>query len=379
MDNKKICFIASAPNGIISFHKTNIELLSKEFDVYVIANFSDRTIFDDLCIKEAIPVNIARRPSIIENIGAIVELYKIFREYKFDCFVSMSSNASLLASIAGYMARTPKRIRIFTGQIWANSKGIKRTFFKTIDKITVALNTSILVDGKPQRDYLVENGIIKLGQGTVLANGSICGVDITKFSPNERIRKEERKKLGIKDSDVVFTFMGRVNRDKGIFELLEAANRLFSEVNGAVLVLIGDMEGLTPDVLSHNSKLHVGKNVILYGFTKEPYKALQLSDVFCLPSYREGFGMSAIEAASLSLPVICSDIYGLRDSFVPNETGLSCKVKDFLSLYESMKKLYSNEQLRIELGEKGRKRVEQMFDKELVSMAWFEYLKKLLS
>lgn len=81
----------------------------------------------------------------------------------------------------------------------------------------------------------------------------------------------------------------------------------------------------------------------------------------------------------LSLPVICSDIYGLRDSFVPNETGLSCKVKDFLSLYESMKKLYSNEQLRIELGEKGRKRVEQMFDKELVSMAWFEYLKKLLS
>lgn len=379
MENKKICFIASAPIGIVSFHKTNIELLSKRFDVYVIANFNDRSIFNDLCIKKAIPINIVRKPNIIENIQAIIELYKIFRRYKFDCFISMSSNASLLASIAGYIARVPKRIRIFTGQIWANYQGLKRTFFKTIDKITVSLNTSILVDSRPQRDYLVKNGILNLGQGTILANGSICGVDTSKFIPNEDVRKMERKKFGIKDSDVVFTFMGRVNKDKGIFELLEATNQLVSEVNSAVLVLIGNMEGLTPDVLSQNSNLHLGKNIILYGYTKEPYRALQLSDVFCLPSHREGFGMSAIEAASLSLPVICSDIYGLQDSFVPNETGLCCKVNDPVSLYESMKKLYFDKQLRMELGIKGRERVKQMFDKELVSKAWFKYIKKELS
>lgn len=375
---KKICFIASSPMGIVSFHKTNFEKISENFAVYVIANFKDKAIFNGLNIVDAISVNIARRPSVMENIKAIITMYKIFKEQQFDGFVSMSSNASLLASIAGFFARVPHRIRIFTGQLWANMHGLERLFFRLIDKTTVVLNTELLVDGKPQRQYLINNGILKPGQATVLANGSICGVDTEKFAPNKDVRKKERKKIGVDDTTVVFSFMGRINRDKGTFELLGAANRLFAEVDNAVLVLIGNMEGLTPDILVKYPNLKIGKNVILYGFTKEPYHALQLSDVFCLPSYREGFGMSAIEAAALSLPVICSDVYGLQDSFIPNVTGLKCKVKNVDSLYECMKQLYINKSLREKFGANGRKRVMEMFNKELVSTAWNEYIKMIL-
>lgn len=376
--NKKVCFIASYPYGIVSFHKTNFEKISESADVYVIANFEDKDVFKDLHIVDAFPVNIARRPSIMENIKAMIAMYKIFKEQQFDCFVSMSSNASLLASIAGFFAHIPHRIRIFTGQLWANMHGTKRLFFKLIDKATVALNTDLLVDGRPQRQYLIDNGILKPGQATVLANGSICGVDIKKFIPKENIRIEERKRIGINDDVVVFSFMGRINRDKGIFELLGAANRLFAEVDNAVLVLIGNMEELTPEILMQYPNLDIGKNVILYGFTKEPHHALQLSDVFCLPSYREGFGMSVIEAAALSLPVICSDVYGLQDSYLPDVTGLKCKVKDVDSLYECMKRLYMDKPLREKFGFNGRKRVMDMFDKELVSSAWNEYIKNIL-
>ena len=374
---KKVCFIASSHIGIASFHKTNFERISKEYAVYVIANFEDKTVFEGLQIVDAFPVHIARRPTVIDNIKALIAMRRIFKQQRFDCFISQTSNASLLASIAGYSV-VPHRIRIFTGQLWANMHGLKRLFFQTIDRITVALNTDILVDGKPQRQYLVENGILSSGQGTVLANGSICGVDTTKFVPNERIRIKERDKIGVTDDTVVFTFMGRVNRDKGIFELLEAANRFFAEVDNAALVLIGNMEGLTPSILTQYPNLRIGKNVILYGFTKEPYNALQLSDVFCLPSYREGFGMSAIEAASLSLPVICSDTYGLQDSFVPKVTGLQCKVKDVESLYDCMKQLYQNKALRQELGANGRIRVIEKFNKELVSTAWLQYIQRIL-
>ena len=305
-------------------------------------------------------------------------MYRIFKRERFDCFVSMSPNASLVASIAGFFARIPHRIQIFTGQVWANMQGLKRWFFKTIDKIDVTLNTATLVDGKPQRQYLIENGILKDGQATVLANGSICGVDVDKFKPNADIRKSERQKIGVTDEMVVFSFMGRVNKDKGTFELLGAANRLFADATNAVLVLIGNMEGLTSDILTQYPNLRKGKNVILYGYTKEPYNTLQLSDVFCLPSYREGFGMSAIEAASLSLPVICSDAYGLRDSFVPDETGLGCQVADVDTLYHCMKQLYEDKSLRNRLGENGRKRVAEKFNKELVSTAWLEYMQKML-
>lgn len=375
---KKICFIASSPLGIVSFHRTNFEKLAKEFDVYVIANFEDKSVFKDLCIIDAFPIKIARRPSVLDNIKAIAAMYRIFKRERFDCFVSMSPNASLVASIAGFFARIPHRIQIFTGQVWANMQGLKRWFFKTIDKIDVTLNTATLVDGKPQRQYLIENGILKDGQATVLANGSICGVDVDKFKPNADIRKSERQKIGVTDEKVVFSFMGRVNKDKGTFELLGAANRLFAEINNAVLVLIGNMEGLTSDILTQYPNLRKSENVILYGYTKEPYNTLQLSDVFCLPSYREGFGMSAIEAASLSLPVICSDAYGLRDSFVPDETGLECRVADVDSLYHSMKQLYDDKNLRNRLGENGRIRVIEKFNKELVSTAWLEYMQKTL-
>lgn len=375
---KKICFIASSPFGIVSFHRTNIEKLSKEYDVYVIANFEDKSVFKELYIIDAFSVQIVRKPSVLDNIKAIATMYRIFKRERFDCFVSMSPNASLVASIAGFFAKVPHRIQIFTGQVWANMHGLKRLFFKTIDKIDVALNTATLVDGKPQRQYLIENGILKDGQAIVLANGSICGVDVDKFKSNTEIRKLERQKIGVSDETIVFSFMGRVNRDKGTFELLAAANRLFAEVNNAVLVLIGSMEGLTSDIFKQYPNLCKGKNVILYGYTKEPYNTLQLSDVFCLPSYREGFGMSVIEAASLSLPVICSDAYGLRDSFIPNETGLECKVADVDSLYYCMKQLYEDKLMRNRLGKIGRKRVVEKFNKELVATAWMDYMQKLL-
>lgn len=211
---KKVCFIASAPTGIVSFHKTNFERISEEFDIYVIANFEDKSIFKDLCIVDAFSVNIARRPSILDNLRATREMYKIFKKQKFDCFVSMSSNASLLASIAGFGAKVPHRIRIFTGQLWANMRGVRRWFFKMIDKTTVLLNTELLVDGKPQRQFLIQNGIFKQGKATVLANGSICGVDVEKFKPQNTIREQERSKIGVSGDKVVFSFMGRVNREK---------------------------------------------------------------------------------------------------------------------------------------------------------------------
>lgn len=373
MEKKKICFIAST--GIPSFHRTNIDKLSTEFDVYAVMKIIDPAQFDGIKVKEAHSIGIERRISIGKDIKALWQLYWYLKKNKFDAFVSQASKPSLLAAVAGRLAGIPVRIRIFTGQLWANKKGFGRLFFKTIDKLTIALNTHTLVDGKPQRQYLIDNGILKDGQATVLANGSICGVDVEKFSPRHDTRSKVRESLGITGNDIVFSFMGRINREKGIYELLEAFNRLLAKYDNIKLVLIGRSEGITEESMAAYSNIKIGENLILYGYTNEPHNALQVSDVFCLPSYREGFGMSAIEAASLGLPVICSDAYGMGDSFVEGETGLKCKVKDVDTLCSAMETYILNPDLIRKYGENGRKRVVDKFNKDLVSDAWLEYLK----
>lgn len=372
---KKLCIIASAPGGIISFWKTNIEKLASYFDVYVVANFSDEKVFDKLCIKGAKSVNIERRPTIASGLKAVRELKQYFKQMQFDGFISMSSNASLVAAIAGKIARVPFRCRIFTGQIWMNKTGLSRMFFKMIDKFTVLVNTHLLVDGKSQQKYLIENGILKEGQSSIIANAAICGVDVDKFSPNINIRREERSKLGLKESDVVFIFMGRMNREKGIYELLGAFDRLAKDNRDAKLLLIGSNEGIPEDKFKSYSNIFYGKNLICYGYTQTPYNALQAGDVLCLPSYREGFGISVIEASAVTLPVIVSDIYGLKDAYEDGVTGLKCKARDIDSLYEVMKTLYDDKEMRISMGRAGRERTKNLFSMELVSNAWVDYFK----
>lgn len=378
MDKKKLCIIASAPSGIVSFWKTNIEKISEEFDVYVVANFNQDSIFDEIKIAGCKSINIERRPSIKSFWFAVIKLARYFKKEKFDGFISMSSNASLVASVAGRLARIPFRARIFTGQIWANRTGLFRWFFQTIDRITIFLNTDILVDGYSQQEFLEEKGILKKGISKVLANGSICGVDVTKFSPSKEIRIQERKRLGIRDSDIVFTFMGRLNREKGIYELLEAFNILAKDYTNIKLLLIGRNEGIDISIFEKYDNICINHNLIFYGYTNAPYYALQAGDIFCLPSYREGFGMSVIEASSLAMPVITSDAYGLRDSFVEGVTGKKCKVKDVDTLYNCMKYFYVNNKEIKKFGEAGRERVKKFFSMDLVSSAWFEYFKKNL-
>lgn len=376
MGKKKICIIAAVPGSIVAFWKTNIEKISQAFDVYVACNYGNPSVFEGLQIKGCKSINIERRPSVISFLKAVDDLSKYFEEEKFDAFISMSSNASLVAAIAGRSAQIPFRARIFTGQVWCHMDGLKRQFFKTIDRFTVAMNTNYLVDGRSQQEYLVENGILKDGQSVVLANGSICGVDIQKFCPNAEKRKEERERLGFKDGDIVYTFMGRINREKGTYELLDAFNMLAKDHKYVKLMLIGNSEGIDNSTFEKYENIRFKENLICYGFTKTPYWALQAGDVFCLPSYREGFGMSVIEAAALGMPVVASDAYGMRDSFLDGVTGKMCKVKDVRTLYECMKFMYENPDICKKYGEAGRKRVVEMFSMELVSNAWLEYFVK---
>jgi len=374
---KKICFITAVPGSAHAFLRDHMAALKGDYQVYYVSNEPNEskiTVEHDgyHC------VGIQRGISIVKDFKALIALTKYFRKERFDAVHSVTPKAGLLTAVAGFFAGIPIRIHIFTGQVWANKKGPMRWLLKFMDRMIVLFGNHFLVDGEGQRQYLIQQGILKEKNSKVLGHGSICGVNLKRFVASEELRQAARKEIGISDDKTVFVFMGRLNHDKGMYELLPAFNRLAKERNDVYLLLFGVDEENIAEQFSKYDHLKSGENFCYYGRTSEPQKMLQAGDVFVLPTYREGFGSSVIEASALGLPVICSDAYGVMDAMVDNVTGLRCKVGDEESLYQCMKEMAKNPHLIKKMGEAGNERVVRDFDGEKMTKLWIEFYHDLL-
>ena len=361
-----------------SFLKDHIRVLSEVYDIYLVANINSDEEVKGLDIKGWKSIDIERGISLTNDLKAVALLRNYFKAMKFDAVHSVTPKAGLVTALAGKLAGIKHRTHIFTGQVWATRTGVMRQMLKSIDKIIAKCDNHIMVDGKSQRAFLEKEGVIKPGKALVFCDGSIAGVNSERFVPDATARKEEREKMGIKEDILTYIFLGRLNHDKGIGELYEAYNRLAAEEKDVYLLLVGmDEEGYL-DKLSEYKNIQEGKNFHFYGLTKQPERVLNAGDVFVLPTYREGFGSSVLEAACIGLPCICSDAYGVLDAYVDGETGLQCKVGDVETLYQCMKKMHDNVEMRRNMGKRSRERALQNFNVKPISEAWLNFYKSLL-
>ena len=323
-------------------------------------------------------VRIVRGISILQDIKAVWNTFLYFRKMKFDAVHSVTPKAGLISALAGYLAGIKHRTHIFTGQVWATRKGVMRWILKSMDKIIASLNNHMLVDGSSQRNFLVKEHVLREGQAEVFHKGSISGVNSERFIPDSEIRNQIRKEIGIGDDCLTFIFLGRLNHDKGIGELYEAFNMLAGEKKNVFLLLVGDDEENYISKLPLYPNIKNGINFCFYGITHEPEKVLNAGDVFVLPTYREGFGTSVLEAACIGIPCICSDAYGVLDAYVENETGLRCHVGDPESLYQCMRKMFDNPTLVKEMGKNSRQRALKDFNGAVLTECWVDFYKKIL-
>ena len=374
---KKICFVVAIPMSAQVFLKDHMEALNHDYDIYLMGNIPDRAVVSGLPLKEVFHIDIERGISLWRDGKAVLQAYRIFKKVKFDAIHSVTPKAGLVTALAGRMAGVKHRTHIFTGQVWATRTGLMRTILKGIDKIIACFDNHIMVDGKSQRAFLEKEGVLKKNHALVFCNGSIAGVNSARFVPDVQARQIERSKIGIKDGILTFIFLGRLNHDKGIGELYEAYNRLCSEVSDVFLLLVGMDEENYIAKLPDYPNIEEGHNFHYYGLTKEPEKVLNAGDVFVLPTYREGFGSSVLEAACIGLPCICSDAYGVLDAYVDGVTGLQCKVGDTESLYQCMKKIHDDRGLVKRMGEKSRERALKDFNVVPITEAWVKFYHKI--
>lgn len=379
MAKKKIAFIVAIPSSAESFLADHIAKLQEHYEVHLVANFPenyDGSMFFKEVTFHHVPIQ--RSIKFGPDWKTLWSLKKLFKLEKFECVHSVTPKAGLLTALAGWMARVPNRVHIFTGQVWTTRKGAMRMILKGMDKFIAKLNTRILVDGEGQRQYLIKEGVLKERNSMVPAEGSIAGIKLDRYVISPEVRKREREGLGLADDKVVYIFLGRLNHDKGIGELYEAFNRLAMECPKSVLLFYGmDEEGYDAKAEAYPN-IKKGENYFFPGLTKTPFNALQAGDVFVLPTWREGFGVSVLEAQALGLPVITSDAYGVVDASVEGVTALRCGVNDPEGLYKAMKQYYVDAELRKSHGQAGRERVNNHFSNDVVSRVWLDIYKDML-
>lgn len=371
---KKICFVVSDPITVNAFMELHFKYLSSLFQVHLVANLNQGAILNTnhICSIKHIPINRAIHP--FKDIMAFFALWKHFKTMQFDAVHSITPKAGLLGMLASKLAGTANRTHIFTGQIWHTQVGISKWLFKQIDRFLVLLSTHLLVDSHAQRDFLIAEKVLTKNNSKVLGKGSISGVSATKFAANEAKRLLYRNKYQITAKDLVYAFLGRLNQDKGINELITAFIQFNQYYPNTKLLLIGpDEENIYERINSH-----LKHQIIFIGYTKCPEDYLQIADVFCMPSHREGFGTSVIEASMLGIPVICSDTYGLRDAFIANETGLQHQVGNIDSLQQCLEKIYLDPKLRMGYGANAHNYAKSNFEAATVSEHWLNFYTHLL-
>ena len=369
----KIALVCTTSTTIETFFNYHIKNLKSHYDITLISNFRNSPNF----IKEykdfqIININMKRGYSIFSDFINLIYLILHFYKNNYTFTLSCTPKAGFLCALSSFISRKSIRVHFFTGQVWITKRGLEKIFLKFIDKIIAYLSTDLLTDSISQKEILIQNNITNIKKIKVLGNGSIAGVNFKFFSRNSKIKEKIRSQYKLPFDSTIILFLGRLNKDKGILDLIKVFENLIENYNFKKLYLFI----VGPDEI--NIKKYINQStkpfIRLENYTSTPQEFMSASDIFCLPSYREGFGMSAIEAGACNLPVVCSRIYGLTDAVEENITGLMHEPGNIKQIENCLKELITSPELRIKMGNLARLRGKKFFDQDFVTSQMFSYI-----
>ncbi len=315
-------------------------------------------------------IPIVRKISIKDDLNAIVGIRKYIRENNIDIVVGHTPKGALLAMIASWLEKTPKRIYVRHGLVFETSVGIKGKILKYIDMFTAKLSTQIVNVSPSISQKAIEMKLNKPEKQIILSKGTCNGISTDKFNVKnlDQLRCEQLKQtLDIPNNCFIIGYTGRLVKDKGIEDLFFAFRYLKKKYKNIILLLVGFYEkrdALTQKIIQ---EIENDDQIIVTGYVdyKEIEYYYSIMDVFILPSYREGFPTSVLEASAMELPIITTKATGCRDSIIENKTGLFVN-HDPIEIANAIEYFILNEDKKNIFGKEGRKFVENNFNSEII-------------
>jgi glycosyltransferase involved in cell wall biosynthesis len=339
--------ITTVPMSLATLVKGQAKYLSHWYEVKLVTSFSEQN--EDISLYEGVElysVDMTRQITPIQDLKALIKLFKYIKNEKPDIVYTFTPKAGLLGMIASFLARVPIRIHNIVGMPLMEVVGIKKILLKLMEQLTYFFATHLFCNSFGLKKFI--NANLTKQEVKVIGQGSINGVDTEYFQNNKTTLEQEiiRKKYQIEKDDFAITFVGRIVKDKGIDELIEAFIQLLSEYNNLKLLLVGDYEEhLNPIKKENKVLIDTVDSIITVGFQNDIREFLAISDLFALPSYREGLPNSLIEAGSFGIPLVATNINGCNEIIEHKKTGLIVEMKDVTSLRNGIELLLKDKQL----------------------------------
>lgn len=329
----------------------------------------------EFCVNNKVlfkKIDIARRVDIKADIISIKNLIGLIKKEKYDAVFGHTPKGALVAMCAAWLSGVKIRVYYRHGLIYTTATGIRRYIFKTVEKLTSRLATQIINVSPSLSKLALKDGLNNDQKQTVIGVGTCGGIDTRNLFNPASLSDDNQIKLKqsiVGECDFVIGFCGRLCHDKGIPELVDGF-KLFRSKHPEIkakLLLIGSYD--KRDVLEESIRKEISDNPDIVATGRQSKSNLpslySIMDLFVFPSYREGFGMSVIEASSMQVPVLVSRSHGCIDSIQENVTGQYIEISS-KSISDGIENLYFNPNECKRLGQNGRSFVMENFEQSVL-------------
>ena len=377
---KKFCAIATIEGTMNSFIIPAMEYFVEQgYDVTLVCTMSEDFIKKNSGKFHCVNIPMKRGIAISDMIKMPWKFWRLFRKEKFDYVQYATTNASFYACVPAKLCGIKTRVYCQWGLLYVGYEGLKRKAFKWVEKFLCSTATHITVASKKNLEYAVAEGLMPASKATVIGDGGTVGVDLSLFNVEKRddYKAEVLNEHPELKDRLVYGYVGRIETDKGISELLEAFLSLKNENHA--LLLIGAFDELRcnikPELIA---QAKATSRVVFHGFTKEVPKYMSVMDILVHPTYREGFSMVIQQAMAMRCAIITTNVPGPSEVIEEGVSGLLVPDHSAKDLANAMIQLADDEAQRTSFAKAGLERVRKLFNRQrMLELTYQDRLKMM--
>lgn len=363
---QRLLIVTTVPETLETILKDQPRYLARHFHVELATSPSESVPnggHEECLVFHPIPMT--RGISVLNDLVSVFRMVRLLRKVRPALVQSYTPKAGLVTMLAAWLCGVPVRVHTFTGLIFPTEHGLRQKLLIWVDRLICACATHVVPEGLGVKKDL-ESFHITRKPLRVIGYGNIAGVNTVRFSPVAtgvaQNAAELRTRLGLGAEEFLFCFVGRLNKDKGLAELLQAFRALPTTAH---LALIGNLDQTAPVDAATLAAIRSHPRVHALGFLSDIRPALVAAELLVLPSYREGFPNVLLEAGAMALPVIATDINGCNEVIEPGFNGWLVPPRDSTALEEAMRQaMQMPAPMRSQMGQHARVRMQQRFERQ---------------
>ena len=374
-------FIVTTIPASLSFFKGQLSFLDQVFTICAISSQKERLELFGLSEKvRTYYIPMVRPISLFKDWMSLFWFIRFFLKEKPEIVHGNTPKASFLSMVAAKLAGVPVRIYMCHGLRYQGYQGIMKKLLMFMEKISCVCATEVLCVSTGVRKTLITDKICHQNKCKVVHYGSANGINLELFDSKKVNCLKLREEIGIPEKDFVYLFVGRIVKDKGINELIGAFDGLSKVQTNVSLLLVGTEERLLDPISEKSSRIiKLNPKIFAIGQREDVKPYMAISDVFVLPSYREGFGMVLIEAGAMGLPCIVTDINGCNEIIIPNDNGIIIPPRDVDALYKAMEYCLNHPDEVKRMAANARPLIASRYDQKMVWKALLKEYQRILN